>query len=75
MYECHIKAFGETFDCKDKAQCLEMMVSSEVGFGLVMRFSQLNSDIIRYQVQIKLSLHLIKFVFSRELFTVRTELV
>ena len=41
MYECHIKAFGETFDCKDKAQCLEMMVSSKVGFGFVTR-----SDII-----------------------------
>ena len=27
MYECKIKAWGESLDCKDKAQCLEVMVS------------------------------------------------
>ena len=26
MYQCHIKSSGETYDCKDKAQCLEIMV-------------------------------------------------
>ena len=27
MYECKIKAWGESLDCRDKAQCLEVMVS------------------------------------------------
>ena len=34
MYECRIRSRGDTLDCKDKAQCLEIMVGFlELGSG------------------------------------------
>ena len=29
MYECEVFEYGETIDCKNKAQCLEVMVSEK----------------------------------------------
>ena len=35
MYECRIRSRGDTLDCKDKAQCLEIMVGFlKLGSGL-----------------------------------------
>ena len=30
MYECEVFEYGETIDCKNKAQCLEVMVSEKI---------------------------------------------
>ena len=32
MYECRVLEYGETLDCRDKEQCLEMLVIRELGF-------------------------------------------